>query len=130
MLAEPGSRFVTAWRERIIDAMDGSWSGHSCRLATRLAAEDPSSVHVEPKEAFSPFDHTPEGMAALLVEPAQPGALDATFSAHLCAHLWWSDDRRDVATFSAPDATEAHLRSSPTPLGVLARPHLPDHGLF
>lgn len=130
MLAEPGSAFITAWRDRVLDAMDGSWSGHSCRLATRLAAEDPDSVHVEPRASFSPFDHSPEGMGALLTEPAVPGGLDGTYSAHLCAHLWWSDNRRDFSAFSAADADEAHLRAAPTPLGALARPHLPDHGLF
>ncbi|HLH29497.1 MAG TPA: glycosyltransferase, partial [Acidimicrobiales bacterium] len=38
VMARPGAPFIREWRERILGAMDGSWSGHSCRLATRLAA--------------------------------------------------------------------------------------------
>jgi hypothetical protein len=130
LLSAPGSWFVTTWRARIIEAMDGSWSGHSCRLATRLVAEQPERVRVEPRERFSPYDHTPAGMRALLEEPLVPGALDGTSSVHLCAHLWWDRDRRDFSGFSAPDASEAHLRTADTPLAVLARPHLPQHDLF
>lgn len=130
LLAAPGAWFVQTWRDRILAAMDGSWSGHSCRLATRLAAEAPDRVQVEPRARFSPFDHTPAGMRALLEEPLVPGMLDGTSSVHLCAHLWWDRDRRDFAAFSAVDATEAHLRTADTPLAHLARPFLPDHGLF
>ncbi|MGV3759850.1 MAG: glycosyltransferase [Actinomycetota bacterium] len=130
VLARPGAWFVTAWRDRILDAMDGSWSGHSCRLAMRLATEAPDRVRVEPQARFSPYAHTPEGMRALLEEPVDPTALDGTSSVHLCAHLWWEQDRRDFARFSAVDATEAHLRTADTPLALLARPFLPDHGLF
>lgn len=130
VLAEPGSTFLRAWREQIFDAMDGSWSSHACRLPTRLAAAMPEHVHVEPQASFSPFDHTPAGVAELLDEPMLPGRLDATFSAHLCAHLWWSEDRRDFSPTSALDLTEAHLRATDAPIGHLARPHLPSHGLF
>jgi hypothetical protein len=130
LLAEPRSWFITTWRAQIIDAMDGTWSGHSCRLATRLATEHPGSVHVEPQATFSPFDHTPEAMRSLLERPLVAGALDDTVSVHLCAHLWWEPDRRDFSTFSAADATEAHLHDADTPLAALARAFLPDHGLF
>lgn len=130
MFSAPGSWFVTTWREQILGAMDGTWSAHSCRLATRLVEERPDRVHVEPQQTFSAFDHTPAGMRALLEEPLVPGALDAAASVHLCAHLWWERDRRDFSAFSAPDASEAHLRSADTPLAVLARPHLPHHHLF
>ena len=130
LLAEPGAWFIEAWRDRILGAMDGSWSAHSCRLARRLVDEAPDRVHVEPQSTFSPFDHTPAGMHALLEAPLAPGTLDATVSVHLCAHLWWDRDRRDFSPFSAADATEAHLRDASTPLAALARPFLPDHGLF
>lgn len=130
IMARPGAEFIETWRSLVVDAMDGTWSGHSCRLATRLAGQRPGVVHVEPQASFSPFDHTPAGMRALLEEPMVPGSLDRSLSAHLCAHLWWDRDRRDFSAFSAPDATEAHLRSSSTPLAEMARPHLPDHGLF
>jgi len=128
LLARPRAWFVTTWRDRILDAMDGSWSAHSCRLATRLATEAPDRVRVEPRERFSPYAHTPAGMRALLQEPLDPAALEGTSSVHLCAHLWWEQDRRDFAAFSAVDATEAHLRTADTPLAHLARRSCPTTG--
>lgn len=130
IMARAGAPFVARWREQIIGAMDGTWSNHSCRLATQLASTHPNEVQVEPQERFSPYAHTPAGMRALLEEPLVPGALAQSTSVHLCAHLWWSRDRRDFARFSACDASEASLRRADTPLGSLARPYLPAHGLF
>jgi hypothetical protein len=130
LMSQPGAWFVSEWRRRIIGAMDATWSGHSCRLGTRLARERPDRVRVEPQARFSPFDHTPTGLRSLLEDPLRPGTLDDTTSVHLMAHLWWQRDRRDFATFSAGDATEASLRNSDTPLAHLARPYLPAHGLF
>jgi hypothetical protein len=130
LMAQPGSRFISTWREQIIDAMDGTWSGHSCRLATRLAAAEPDRVLIEPRASFSAFDHTIAGMRSLLEEDLVPGALEASYSVHLCAHLWWDQQRTDFSRFSAATATEDHLRNAATPLAVLARPFLPEHGLF
>jgi Glycosyltransferase sugar-binding region containing DXD motif len=130
MMCRPGAWFVAEWRRRILTAMDGTWSGHSCRLAMRLAREQPDRVRVEPQARFSPFAHTAEGLRALLQEPLAPGTLDGTSSVHLMAHLWWDRERRDFVDFSAADATEADLRESDTPLAHLVRPYLPTHGLF
>jgi hypothetical protein len=130
LMAQPGTWFIAEWRRRILGAMDATWSGHSCRLATRLAGERPDQVQIEPQSTFSPFDHTPAGLRALLVEPLVPTAFDGTTSVHLMAHLWWHRNRRDFVAFSAGDASEAHLRDSDTPLAHLARPFLPSHGLF
>jgi hypothetical protein len=124
LLAEPGSPFITTWREQVIEAMDGSWSNHSCRLATRLAAAHPEQVHVEPQQRFFGFDHTPAGMAELLVEPMAPGRLEGASAVHLCEHLWWADDRRDFVSVSASTFTEQHLRRTDAPIGHLARPFL------
>jgi hypothetical protein len=130
MMARPGAPFVARWREQIMGAMDGTWSNHSCRLATRLAGQYPDEVQVEPVERFSPYAHTPAGMRALLEEPLVPAALAETTSVHLCAHLWWDRDRRDFVRFSSCDASEAALQRGDTPLATLARPFLPAHGLF
>src|SRR5690606_18187034 len=46
LMARPGSSFIERWRDQIIEAMDGSWSGHSCRLATRLSERFPGEVLV------------------------------------------------------------------------------------
>ena len=130
LLAEPGAPFIAAWRSEIVAAMDGSWSAHSCRLATRLACSRPDTVRVEPRARFSPFAHTRESLRSLLEEPLVDGSLDETSSVHLMAHLWWDQDRRDFVRFSAQDATESVLRAATTPLARLAQPYLPDHGLF
>lgn len=130
LMAEPDAPFIARWRERIIDAMDGSWSAHSCGLATRLAAEYPRSVHVAPRAFFSPFVDSPESLRALLVEPLRPGALDDARSVHLMAHLWWDRTRTDFVRLSCHDITEDSLRHGVSPLAVLARRYLPEHGLF
>jgi len=130
IMAQPGTWFISEWRRRILGAMDATWSGHSCRLATRLTDERPERVHIEPQTRFSPYDHTAAGLRALLEEPWMPTALEATTSVHLMAHLWWHRNRRDFVAFSASDASEAHLRAGDTPLAHLARPFLPSHGLF
>ena len=130
IMCRPGAWFVAEWRRRIMDAMDGTWSGHCCRLPARLARERPSRVRVEPQARFSPYDHTPEGLRALFEEPMPPDALKATSSVHLMAHLWWNRERHDFVDFSACDATEANLREGDTPLAHLVRPYLPSHGLF
>jgi hypothetical protein len=130
IMARPGAPFIARWRAQIIGAMDGTWSNHSCRLAARLAGEFDAEVQVEPQERFSPFAHSPAGMRALLEEPLVPSVLAHTSSVHLCAHLWWSRNRRDFVRFSSCDASEAVLRQADTPLGWLARPYLPAHGLF
>lgn len=130
LMAEPRAWFVATWRRRIISAMDGSWSQHSSRLATRLADERPDEVHVEPRRTFHPFEHSVEGMADLLERPYVSGCFDATVSVHTCAHLWWDSQRRDFSSFCALDATEHHLATADTALAQLAKPFLPEHGLF
>jgi hypothetical protein len=130
IMATRGAPFITRWRARIIEAMDGTWSEHSCRLASRLADQYPEEVQVEPQDRFSPFDHTSAGMRSLLEEPLVPEVLERSYSVHLCAHLWWDRNRRDFAHFSACDASESALRRGDTPLARLAQSYLPAHGLF
>jgi hypothetical protein len=118
------------WRERIVDAMDGTWSEHSCRLATGLVHEHPEWVRVEPQASFSAVEHTPHGIRELLESTLRPQSFERSYSVHLCAHLWWADERRDFSAFSATQVTEAHIRQSDSALALLARPFLPSHGLF
>lgn len=128
MMAEPGSPFVRRWRERILDRYDGTWSGHSCRLASELARESPHDVFVVPPAAFADFPPTIRGMQMLLDEPSMAG--DATagdrFALHLCAHLWWNENRTDFLTLSGSDLTERWYQTSNSPYARAARPHLPD----
>jgi hypothetical protein len=130
LMAEPGARFITEWRRRIVAAMDGSWSGHSCRLATRLTRELPEEIRVEPQHRFHAVDHTPGGIAALLEKPYVHEMFAGAWSVHTCAHLWWESGRTDISTCSALDITEEHVRTADTALAQLARPFLPAHGLW
>lgn len=125
LMAEPGAPFVREWRRRIVAAMDGSWSGHSCRLATLLADERPGEVHVEPQSTFHAIAHTIDGLRGLLEEPPRPGLLEGAISVHTCAHLWWAQQRRDFSAYCAHDATAAALATADTTLARLARPFLP-----
>ena len=125
LMAPPGAPFITRWRAQINEAMDGSWSGHSCALAYRLSRAHPEEVTVAAQHVFHPFDHTVSGITSLLERPLVPGTLDDTTSMHLCAHLWWDEARRDFSKFSARDATGERLAVDPSPLAVAARPYLP-----
>lgn len=128
IMAAPGSAFIDAWRERMPASLDGTWSAHSCVLATDLATEMPDAVHVEPQRTFHPFDITQDGFRRLLVE-REPD-LDGISSVHLAAHLWWEQDRVDFSTVHAGMIDEAWVRTTDCTYAVAARPFLPDHGFF
>jgi hypothetical protein len=130
VMCRPGAKFVSDWKRRLFRHVEDGWAGDAGRLAGRLADRRPDSVRIEPRSRFFPFDRTRSGLRALLEEPLRPGALERTSSVHLMAHSWWARSRRDFVIFSAGDATEQSLRDSDTPLAYLARPFLPDHGLF
>jgi hypothetical protein len=128
LFAEPGAPFVSAWRDRIESAMDGSWSAHSCLLAHDLAAERPELVHVEPQRTFHHFAPSPEGLGDLLVGDVDD--LERVSAVHLCAHLWWSEARRDFSPVHAATIDEPWVRAGSSTYARLARPFLPEHGLF
>lgn len=123
IMAEPGASFLRRWRDAMPDAFDGSWSGHSCALAARLAAAWPQEVHIEPEESFYPFMWTVEDLSRLLVEnrDVAPGA----YSLHLWNHLWWSRHRFDFSPFNGDRLTERFIRRGRTTYARLARPYLP-----
>ena len=128
LFSQRGSAFLRSWRGRIEAALDGSWSAHSCLLADDLATESPTAVHVEPQRTFHHFPPSREGLHDLLV--GQVEDLDGVAAVHLCAHLWWSEQRRDLSDVHALQIDEAWVRTSPSTYAQLARPFLPEHGLF
>jgi hypothetical protein len=128
IMAEPGSDYVQRWRDQIADALDGSWSAHSCFLADDLARAHPEAVRVEPERTFHAFGPTPDGLRRLLVE--RDHDLAGVASVHLAAHLWWDEDRRDFSDVHARMITEDWVLESPSTYAAIARPHLPQHGLF
>jgi hypothetical protein len=128
LLSSPASRFARAWRARMADALDGSWSNHSGFLARALADEMPEDVRVEPAQTFFPAPCTPAGLRDLL----ERDGLDTTgsCSVHLWGHLWWHADRRDFSPVHAGMLTPAYIRSVDTSYNRLARPFLPELDLW
>lgn len=122
LMAEPGSRFIEEWRERMADAFDGSWSAHSCELGHDLAVAMPDDVVIEPQRRFHTFAPTPEGMVSLLEDDVE---LDSVSSIHLMAHLWWGDDRRDFSRVYAAMIDEAWVRDADVTYARAARRFLP-----
>ena len=128
IMAEPGARFVVRWRDQIEEALDGSWSAHSCFLADDLARAHPDDVQVEPERTFHAFPPTPDGLRRLLVE--RETDVDGIVSIHLAAHLWWEETRRDFSPVHAQQIDEAWIRAGSTTYALAAQPFLPDHGRF
>jgi glycosyltransferase involved in cell wall biosynthesis len=125
MAAEPGSAYARVWRERMADALNGTWSNHSGFLADELAEELPGEVHVEPKQTFFPFGHTQQGLEALLERSVE---VDGAVSIHLWAHLWWDPHRRDFSDVHALALTAPAIRTHDTTYNRLARRFLPPVG--
>jgi hypothetical protein len=123
ILSPPAGRFLARWRAQIVDAMDGSWSAHSCQLAYRLAQQHPQEVRVADQSAFAAFPHSVEGMAMLL-EHDTP-IHEEVLAVHWCQHLWWQQGRSDFSRVHAGQLNAQTLREGSFTLARLARPHLP-----
>lgn len=122
LMAEPGSRFARAWRDRMAGALNGTWSNHSGFLSQTLSEQLPSDVHVEAESTFFPFPPTPAGLAELFEERHSLPA--AALSVHLWAHLWWQRGRRDYSIAHSGWCTPPALRTARTTFADLARPYL------
>jgi hypothetical protein len=123
LFAEPRSHFVSEWRRRMPEALDGSWSAHSCFLGHDLARVMPDDVHVEPQRTFHHFAPTADGLASLLEWRVDTDGVSAV---HLMAHLWWEDDRRDFSRVHARMIDRAWIERTDSTYAVAARRHLPD----
>lgn len=123
IMAPAGSAFGRTWLAQMPAHLDGSWSGHSCRLAQQLWERHPDWIHVEPPRSFYPYMWTRERLRALFegLESDRTGI----FSVHLWAHLWWARRRRDFSDFHAGLLDEDYLRRGETTLARLAAPYLP-----
>jgi hypothetical protein len=133
MLAQRESAFASIWRAHIVDALDGSWSAHSCELAARLAEEYPNDVTVVDAAKFSRFGATTSDLERLLMPSDQwsdAAALDGACVLHLCEHLWWSEDRRDFLNRSGWGIDEADIRAGRSLYARAAQPFLHEHGLL
>jgi hypothetical protein len=123
IMAEPGAEFAKNWLERMPDAMDGSWSAHSCQLAHKLSVEYPQHIHIEPPSSFYPFMWTREGVRALLDE-CHHDWRDA-YSVHLWNHLWWEPKHTFFSHCSHKRMTERYIRKMDTTYTLAARKFLP-----
>lgn len=123
MLAEPGSELVRRWLAAFGDAFDGSWTAHSCRLVTELAAAHPELVHIEPERTFAAHAHTKAGVRTLMTGLDRDTTGIA--SLHLWNHLWWDWDQVWRTTLWGGLLSEDWIRAVDTTYTVLARRFLP-----
>jgi hypothetical protein len=122
MFARPASRFARVWRERMVAAFDGSWSGHSCHEAARLWRVMPDALRVLPREYFYRYGSTIAGLESLLEQSDVEHA--DIYSLHLWAHLWWEQSRRDFSAVHAGQIDENWIRTRDCTLAKLARKFL------
>lgn len=123
LASEPSAPFAVAWRQRLYDAFDGSWSNHSGFLSYALSQEFPEQVHVEPSRTFYKHGFRPPGVRMLL--EGLDDDFDGMVSMHLWSHLWWDRRRRDYTRVHAGLLTEDYIRTVDTTFTVAARRFLP-----
>ena len=123
IFSEAGAPFLQELQERMANAFDGTWSGHSCFLVHDLSEEMPDAIQLEGPRPFFRFMWTREDLTLLF--EGQEQELDGIYSIHLWSHLWWERRRRDFSNFHAGKIRERRIRNVDTTYNVLARPHLP-----
>lgn len=119
IFSKADSRFLQTWSDLAVETFDGTWSLHSCQLATylwRISAED---VHVVPEDWFFSFGSHRAGIEGLFV--TAPNDTRRIFSIHLWAHLWWSEARLDVTDFHAGLVDLDYVKHANTTYASLAR---------
>ncbi len=126
IMARPGAPFVAKWLEDAYEAFDGTWTSHSCQLATQLWEAQPDLVHVVPRRYFYRHPWTRAGIRSLF-EHNDPDLRDV-FSLHLWNHLWWDEKRTDFTRFHGGALTEDYVRSGTSTYAALARRFLPRSG--
>ena len=119
IFAQPGSTFVQRWSREAKAVFDGSWSKHSCQLATHLWSELPGQLRIAPHQWFYHFGYDRLGIQALF-EASAP-VPEQLMSIHLWASLWWSKDRTDLTHFHAGLLDENYVRTSTSTYAMLAR---------
>ncbi len=123
ILAHPRAPFLVELRRRMTDALDGTWSAHSCFLIREVADAMPGAIQLLDPRPFYRFMWTREDLQ-LLFEGLERN-LAGIYSIHLWSHLWWERRRRDFTRFHAGLLTERRIRRVDTTYNVLARPFLP-----
>lgn len=123
MFSRPNARFARAWLERMAETFDGTWSKHSCQLASLLWQENPVHAHVLPPRFFYRFFWDQAGLQSLL--EGKDADLRDVYSIHLWEHLWWDQWRTDFSHVHAGMLTEEYMRTVDTTYNLLARPFLP-----
>jgi hypothetical protein len=123
IMSAAGAEFGRRWLDAMRMAFDGTWDGHSNRLAEALSRRYPALLHIEPRASFYKHSYTREGIRTLL-EGCDPDTSDI-LAMHLWAHLWWERGRRDFSHFHAGRLTEDYIRNVDTTYNLVARRFLP-----
>jgi hypothetical protein len=124
MFSRPASRFARRWLALSYEEFDGSWSRHSGSAAAKVREQMPDEVRVVAPEHCYRFMWTRRGLTELFLETNND--LEAVYSIHLWAHLWWDADRVDFIPLHAGSFTPTYIRSVDTTYNLLARRYLPE----
>jgi glycosyltransferase involved in cell wall biosynthesis len=124
LMSEPHATFARAWRDRMAEELNGTWSNHSGFLSEELSRLMPATVRVLPESTFFSFPATRTGLARLLEE--RHAVPTEALSIHLWSHLWWDADRRDFSEAHAGLYTESVVGRMHTTLADAVRPFLDD----
>ncbi|QIL73830.1 hypothetical protein G7048_25335 (plasmid) [Diaphorobacter sp. HDW4B] len=122
IFAQPGSSFIEQWAREAKVVFDGTWSKHSCQLATKLWNQLPGQLRIAPRQWFYHFGYDRNGIRSLF-EHAAP-VPEQLMSIHLWASLWWSKERTELTRFHAGLLDENYVCRSPSTYAVLARQFL------
>lgn len=124
IMAEPGSRFIDNWLQRMYQVFDGSWNRHSCIEPALLRRQMPDTIRIVPRDVFFHYPYTSDGLADLFGRVTE--VPDAVCSIHMWSHLWWEPWRTDFVRFHNGMLTEKFIREVDTTYNLVARRYLDD----
>ena len=91
IMAEPRSRFIDLWLERMPDALKRDiWAYHAVVLPMELYKENIDLVSLQPKQSFVPFDFRDDFIFRVGSEAVIEGLrrLEGAYSIHMWETIW------------------------------------------
>ena len=122
IFSRPNAQFIKEWLHRARSAFDGTWSTHSCQLATQMWREAKHDLLIVPKKTFYRFGPSRTDLRLLFEESTH--SIHGALSIHLWAHLWWGSQRRDFSDFHSDLLDDQYVRLAETTYARLARKSL------
>ena len=107
IFAQPQNAFIEQWEREAKLVFDGTWSKHSCQLATKLWHQLPGQLIVAPHQWFYHFGYDRNGIRSLFEESVT--VPEQLMSIHLWASLWWSKERTELTRFHAGLVDETYV---------------------